>query len=221
MRHGRRRWGRRLVATVLVLVLLGVAVVAADGVLRRGAERVVAERIDARSRAASTEVRIPGTLAGIRMLDGRVGRIEVAVREVPVDDAPVAIDRIDLELTGVRIHLADLQGGGELPAMEVARFEARIDAATVRELLVDPLDVAGLELVDGGVALRVGPAVVQSAVRPAGGRVELVPDVPLLGSVGALTVDLSDQFGSPYVDEVRTDAAAMVVRGYLAGVPVA
>jgi hypothetical protein len=214
----RRRDGRRRrwpwVVLVLLVVLVGAALLA-DVLLRREAERRASQRVG-EVLEAPTDVRLHGTLSGLRLVTGRIPQVRITSTDVPLEGAPVSIDRLDLDLRDVRVGLDDLRGSNdELPAMDEGRFVARVGRETVEALIRAPRQIAGLSLVDGGVQLQVAGLALEAGARAVDGEVIFSPR-GVLGLVGGrFVLDLSEQPGSPYVEEVETDPQSMVLRGRL------
>jgi hypothetical protein len=203
------------VVLVLLVVLVGAALVG-DVVLRQQAEQRASQRVG-EVLEADTDVRIGGFLPGLRLITGRIPEVRITATDVPLEGAPVSIDRLDLELTNVRVGLDDLRGANdELPDMDEGRFVARINQDTVEALIRAPRALASVRLIEGGVALRVGGLQLEAEARATDGEVVFASRQRLLELLGgSISLDLSDQPGSPYVEDVETDSEAMVLRGRL------
>jgi hypothetical protein len=212
-RRKRRRWPWVLLAFVVLLV---VGALVADPLLRQAAEERASEQVS-EVIGAPADVRLGGSFAGLRLFTGVVPDVEITATDVPIEDSPVSIDRLDLELTNVRVGIDDLRGENEeLPDMDEGRFVARIDQQTVSALIRAPRAIADVQLIDGGVALRVAGLRFDADAEAVNGEVLFSSRQQLLELLGGrIQLDLSDQPGSPYVEEVRTDPESMVLSGRL------
>lgn len=204
----------RAVGKVLLLLLaLAVVLVATDRIVAMVAEQRVSEQVSAALDASAT-AELGGALPGLRLLTGTVPRIDVSAEDVPVADRAV-LAQLDVTLTGVRVSWRYLFEEREtLPPADDGRFRARIDVASLAELLPGEL-----EAVDGE-RLRLsfaGIASVEATLDAEDGRVVVRPQTPLAGLLGLerFDIDLSGQEGRPHVEEVDIRGDAVVLRGRL------
>lgn len=213
---GRGGGGRWALVALLAVVVVVIGTLVADVVLRDLAEDRAAEEVS-QVLGAPAEVDLGGTFAGLRLLTGRITEAHVTATDVPLEGAPVDADRIELFLTDVRIGLDDLTNGRDtLPEMGSGRFEARIDEAAVAGLVRAPRQLASVRLIEGGVAVRIAGFQLEADARAVDGDVVLAPRSSILELLsGEITLDLSDQPGMPYVEEVEVTEQAMVLRGRL------
>lgn len=211
---------RRLPLVVLLLVLLAGVVVLVDLLLTSVAEERVAEGLEERL-GAPAEVELSGWPVALRVLAGLgVPRVDVHAIDVPARGGE--LDRLDVTMTGVEVDVGDLRAGLEdLPPAQRARFEAEVGEAALQRMLRLPAELAGFSLTPGGAELDVaGVAVIEAAITAEDGVVVLTPRspiAPLLG-FGRVPVDLSDQPGRPYVEDVRVEDGGLVLTGTLRGV---
>jgi hypothetical protein len=121
----RRRWGRRLFASVIVLlVLLGVIFVIADRAAAAFAERAIADQVRkevARQdvQAAEPKVKVGGFPFLTQVLDGRYESISIVLRDVrgSVEGNRVSLPQLDVDARNVRASIETLRSGqGEVRA---------------------------------------------------------------------------------------------------------
>lgn len=206
---------RVLGKTLLVLLVLGVVVVAADRMVAAVAEQRVSDHVSAALDAPAT-VELGGTLPGLRVLTRRLPRVDVAAEDVPLGRG-VVLDRLDATLTGVRVTWTYLREQPErLPPADEGRFRAEIGVAS----LADLLPISGrVEATDSG-RLRLSIAnlaSVEATLDAEDGRIVVRPQTPLAGVLGLerFDIDLSDEPGRPHVEDVEIREETVVLRGRL------
>ena len=114
----RRRWGRRLLITLIVLlVLLGVAGVVLDRFAASFAERQIADRVtqemrSQRATSAAPEVSVGGVPFLTQVARGRYREITILLRDFSVPgngDRPVKMPLLDIRAKDVRAPLQTLR----------------------------------------------------------------------------------------------------------------
>ncbi|CAN5543592.1 hypothetical protein BH24ACT15_BH24ACT15_09680 [soil metagenome] len=123
-----------LLVGVGVVIVVGLSLVAVNVVARSRAETIV-EREVAAVLDAPVQARIGGRLSGLKVLLGRIDRLDLQATDVPLPDSAAAIDVITAELVDVR--LTDQQpSGGQ------GTFDAVLSQEQVRRAV--PVDLAPL-----------------------------------------------------------------------------
>lgn len=155
-----------------LLMVLGLAVVVVCGLVvaevlvRAQVESSIEERL---SGAVDTEVEVTtsGPLAGLAVLTGRIGVLDVVARDVPLPDSPAVIDVLSA-------RIVNLQLDGREPVAGSGTFQAWLTEDQVRRSLpaeVSPLLTLGpdalvvdlgftrlpLRVVVAGTSLRLEP----------------------------------------------------------------
>lgn len=210
---------RRLLGLVLVLALLVVGALVLDQVVAGMAEQRAEERVTERI-GAEADVELHGTLTGLRLLTRQPVRAEMTARDVPLDEVPADIDRLDVTLTGVRLGIGDLRDPPEdLPPADDGRFEARLGGGATYALARVPRAVADLRIEDGAVRLRVLGNEVAGDVRVRDGEVVIIPRTPLGVLLATdIPLDISGQPGNPKIEDAEIDGDVLVLRGVLQSV---
>lgn len=204
-----------LKVVVAVGVLLALAVVVDVVVSRMATQR--AEQAVEEALGVPAEVELHGWPVGLRLLTGRVERVELRAEDVPLDRAPVDLDSLQVTLRGLRFGIDDLRSPpAGLPPAEEGTFEARLGEDATFALARVPASVASLSISDGAIRLRVLGAEVAADVRGRDGDVVIVPRTPF-GSLLAQSIplDLSGHPGDPVIEEAEVEGDALVLRGSL------
>jgi hypothetical protein len=200
----RRRWGRRLLITLIVLlVILGIALVAADRLAVSFAEREIANRVsaevaDQQATSADPVVTVAGVPFLTQVVSGRYEQIAIRLRDF---SAPAAGDKtirmplLDIRADDVRAPLETLRTRqGPITATTVTGT-GTLDYATVAELVgregvrlgerdgrlavTAPLDVLGQTVTVNGTAdLTISGELLQIRFQQVTG--EGLPAVPLV-----------------------------------------
>ena len=198
-----------------VVVLAGVLFIG-DMVLTNTAEERTATRIS-ETLEADAEVDLQGWPVGLRMLLGSIPSATLNATDVPLDNGAV-LDRLDVELTDVKITFDDLTTQSDrLPAAETGTFEAELDEASVAAMMGIPPALAQVTLQDGQVEVGAGGLGIQADVGARNGDVVVSLAGPLSALLGGseFPIDLSGEPGQPYVEDVEIAGGVMVVRGRL------
>ncbi|MCA2213657.1 LmeA family phospholipid-binding protein [Jidongwangia harbinensis] len=142
-RRPRRRWGRRLLITLLVLlVVLGVILVVLDRFAVSYAERVIGDRVaqqvaDQKATAAEPEVIIEGVPFLTQVVGGEYQEIKIALRNFsgPTGDGrTIELPLLDIRAQDVNAPLNTLRTGqGDVVAATVTGA-ATVDYAALAEL---------------------------------------------------------------------------------------
>jgi hypothetical protein len=207
---------RALGRLLIILIVLGVLLVAADFAIATVAEQRAADQAS-EVLDAPTDVTMRGFPRGLQVILGEVETVELTATDVPMQDGPT-IDRLDVTLDRVQIRWQDLQQETDrLPPAEEGRFSAELSEESVAELLAGIADLAELTLVDGAIRLAVAGLELEAAVEARDGGVAIVPQdvISQLVALDGFRIDLSDQPGSPHVEEAEVTDGRIVVRGTL------
>ena len=218
-RRPRKRWGRRLLITLIVLLLLlGALLVVADRVGKSYAERTISDRVadqvaEQKATSEKPDVTVKGVPFLTQVLDGRYQEIQIKLANFsgPAGSGrTISTALLDVRANDVRAPLDTLRSGtGDIVAGTVTGT-GTIDYAQLAELIgqpglklaeqngklvgTAPLQALGQTFdVSGTAAVTVKDGVVQ--VRFADVTAEGLPDVPVVrGLVNAyvqrLAVDL-------------------------------
>lgn len=200
---------------VAVLVLAG-ALFVGDLVLTSTAEERTATRIG-ETLEADAQVDLQGWPVGLRMLLGSIPSATLRATDVPLDNGAV-LDRLDVVLTDVAITIDDLTTQSDrLPAAEKGTFSAELDEQSVAAMMGIPGGLAEVTLQDGQVEIGAGGLAIAADVGARDGDVVVSLAGPLAALLGGseFAIDLSDEPGQPFVEEVEIDGGVMVVRGRL------
>lgn len=206
---------RALTRLLVTVIVLGGVLVAADYGVAAVAEQRAAEQAST-VLEAPTEASITGWPRGLQLFTGSVEGFELRAVDVPL--GPTQIDRLDVWLRQVQVQWADLQVETDrLPPAEEGRFEAELSGASVQQLLADFGDIAELRVIDGGVRFEIAGFGIDAALEARDGAVAILPQATPLGAISfdGLRIDLSEQPGSPAVEEVETRQGSIILRGHL------
>ena len=201
---------------VVALLALAVAGFFADQAVTSAAERATAQRVS-RALDADAEVDFEGWPVAVRMLNGRIPTATVSAIDVPLEQGGT-LDRLDLQLTDVRVNVSDLQGGTgrRLPPARSGIFEAEMSEPSIARLLQLPEGVTVL-LENGTATIGAAGLEVQADVEARDGDIVVSLDGPLENVLGGaeFPIDLSEQPGAPAVRDVDIDNGAISFRGDL------
>lgn len=201
---------------LVAVVVLGGVLFVGDLVLTNTAEERTATRISETLEADAT-VDLQGWPVGLRMLLGSIPSATLHATDVPLENGAV-LDRLDVELTDVAITIDDLTTQSDrLPAAEKGTFEAELDEQSVAAMMGIPGGLAEVTLQDGLVEIGAGGLAIQADVEARDGDVVASLAGPLAALLGGseFAIDLSEEPGQPFVEEVEIDGGVMVVRGRL------
>lgn len=207
---------RRLGCLLVVLLALGIGGYFADQAVTSYAEERTEEQVKL-TVDAETDVEFDGWPVTLRLLAGMIPTATLRSTDVPLDNGAV-LDRLDVVLTNVEVDVSDLRNNPRrLPPAEEGTFRARISAKSLAEVLQIPPDVAALTLSRDTVTLEAAGLEVDAEVVADDGDVVVRLKGPLAQVLGGaeLPIDLSDEPGSPYVEDVTIRDGVMVVRGRL------
>lgn len=209
---------RVVVATLVVVALLVVVGLVTDRTVAAVAEQRIAEQVST-TLDAPVAVELPGTVVGLRLLTGHIPRLEIHAQDVPLQD-DAHLDRLDVTLTNVRVTLSQLRGdSARLPPAGQARFRAEVGAEAVTRLLALP-GLVNVDFADGRLQLSLGDFSIDAEVGADDGDLLIQPQSSLAEALGLdrFTVDLSDQPGSPAVDDAEVTGESLILRGRLEAV---
>lgn len=210
---------RRLGCFVIVLLVLGGLFFIADQAATTYAEQRTAASVS-EALDADTSVEFTGWPVGVRLLLGSIPQANVAATDVPLDNG-ATLDRLDVELTDVKVDVNDLRTNRDrLPPAEEGTFAAQLSEASVATMLGVPGNLVEVRLRDGAVQLRATGLEVEADVVAEGGDVVVRlrgPLAQLLGG-GQFPIDLSDEPGSPEVEQIEIRDGSMLLSGTLADV---
>lgn len=209
---------RVIVATLVVVALLVVVGLVTDRTVAAVAEQRIAEQVST-TLDAPVAVELPGTVVGLRLLTGHIPRLEIHAQDVPLQD-DAHLDRLDVTLTNVRVTLSQLRGdSARLPPAGQARFRAEVGAEAVTRLLALP-GLVNVDFADGRLQLSLGDFSIDAEVGADDGDLLIQPQSSLAEALGLdrFTVDLSDQPGSPAVDDAEVTGESLILRGRLEAV---
>jgi hypothetical protein len=208
---------RRLFGLLLALAILVAGTLVVDEVVARVAEERAEERVSERL-DAEADVELHGSFTGLRLLTGMPVDADMRATDVPLEDVPAELERLDVTLTGVRMGIGTLRNPPEddLPPADDGRFEARLGSDATFALANVPRVVASIRISDGAVRLRVLGNEAAGDVTVRDGKVVIVPRTPL-GALLATDVplDIGDQPGDPRIEEAEIDGDVLVLRGVL------
>lgn len=164
-----------LIAVVCGLVVLNaVAGSRAEAIVEREVEAVI---------GAPVQAQISGQLSGLKVLAGRLDRLDLQARQVPIPDSAAVIDLITAELTDV--HLTD-----QRPSGGTGTFEAWLSDAQVRRAV--PTDLAPLiSLGSDALDVDLGFTVLPLQATVSDGSLQFVPSDDLGSLVEGLIAGLS------------------------------
>jgi len=154
----RRRWGRRILVTLLVLLVVLIAlVVVADRVGANVAERRIADQVQQELtgrdvRSTAPEVSIGGFPFLTQVLAGNYESIKILLRDVTASAEPaggsgtVRLPRLDVEARDVDAPIEALRGNGGDIVAKTVDGTATVGYASVAKLINQP----GLRLSERG-----------------------------------------------------------------------
>jgi hypothetical protein len=210
---------RRLGCLIIVLIVFGVLFFIGDQVVTTYAEQRTAANVS-EALDADTTVAFNGWPVGARLLLGTIPSAEVTATDVPLDNG-ARLDRLDVELTNVKVDVADLRRDSDrLPPADNGTFVAELSEASVTAMLGLPGNIVEVALVEGVVQLRATGLEVEADVVAQDGDVVVQLRGPLAQLLGGaeFAIDLSGEPGSPEVENVEIRDGVMVVSGTLADV---
>lgn len=155
----RRRWGRRLLASMIVLlVLLGIVLVVADRAAAAFAERAIADQVrrevaQQNVQASEPDVTVGGFPFLTQVLAERYESISIVLRDVrgSVEGNAVSVPQLDVDARNVRASIETLRSGqGEVTA-ETVNGTGLLTYSSVAQLIDQP----GLQLSEQGGKLVV------------------------------------------------------------------
>jgi hypothetical protein len=155
----RRRWGRRLLGSLIVLLLLlGVLLVVADRAAAAFAERAIADQVRrevARQdvQASAPDVKVGGFPFLTQVLAERYESISIVLRDVrgSIEGNTVSLPQLDVDARNVRASIETLRTGqGEVTA-ETMNGTGLLTYSSVAQLIDQP----GLQLAEQGGKLVV------------------------------------------------------------------
>lgn len=200
-----------VVAVALVVVAAGLLLL--DRVVTSMAEERAAERVS-EELEAPTEVTLHGWPVALRMLLGTIERAEVTATDVPLDEGGT-LDQLDVTLHDIDLDIGDLQNPPDgLPPARDGEFKASISGDITWALTSVPSMLASLEITGDVVQLQTPVAALSADLVVHRNRLLFEPDVPL-GVVfrGDVELDISDQPGSPVLEEAAINDGTLRLRG--------
>ena len=201
---------------MLVLLVLGVGGYFADQAITVAAERSTAAQVS-RALDADTQVDFNGWPVSVRMLRGTIPSATMTATDVPLEQGG-RLDVLNIELTDVRVNLADLRetGGRRLPPARRGRFVAELGESSVARILKLP-DAVSLTLDRGVATIKAAGLEVDADVTARDGDIVVSLTGPLKQLLGGaeFPIDLSDEPGGPAVKSVRIDGGVITLRGAL------
>ena len=207
-----RGFGCLFVAVAVLAVVLFVGDQVATSTAERRTSANITSTLD-----APAEVELHGWPVGLRMLLGSIPSATLVATDVPLDNG-ATLDRLDVELTNVAITIDDLNAQEErLPKADQGTFTAQLDEASVGAMMGIPEGLAEITLEDGLVELGAGGIAIQADVEASEGNVVVSLAGPLAAILGGseFAIDLSEEPGEPFVQDVEIDAGVMTVSGRL------
>jgi hypothetical protein len=210
---------RRMGCLIVVLIVFGVLFFIGDQAVTTYAEQRTAAGV-AQALDADTSVEFSGWPVGARLLLGTIPRADVTATDVPLDNG-ATLDRLDVVLTDVAVDVNDLRRNQDrLPPAEDGTFSAELSEASVTAMLGLPGNLVEVTLADGAVQLSATGLQVEADVVAEGGDVVVRLRGPLAQLLGGaeFPIDLSDEPGSPEVEDVEIRDGVMIVSGTLTDV---
>jgi hypothetical protein len=209
---------RRLGCLVFVLAFLGVVLYVGDSFATSYAEERVEARL-AKVYDTKADVELVGWPVSARiLLTGTIPEARITTGDVRLDRG-ASIDSLDVVLTDLSVRVDDLRNGtgNRLPPAASGSFTATLDEQSVRSLLGAAGALVRVNLADGVVQLSAGGLRVDATVEARDGDVVVAIAGPLARLLGGaqFPIDLSDQPGSPAVEDVAVNDGVMVVSGSL------
>ena len=209
---------RRLGCLLFLVILLG-GLFVGDLAITRAAEQRIAQRTT-RALEADSTVDLVGWPVTARALLGTIPTARLSAQDVPLENGGT-IDQLDVVLGDVDVNVNDLRGGGRrprnLPAARSGRFSAEIGEASVAAMLGIPKGVAEVALREGAIVLSAAGIEVEADVQARRGDVVVSLSGPIAELLGGaeFPIDLSEQPGAPFVQNVVIREGVMEVRGRL------
>lgn len=208
----------RRLGCLFFILLLAVAVFAADFMVTRYGEEQTAQRVS-RSLDADSTVNFSGWPVSVRALLGTIPSATITADEVPLDNG-ATLDRLEVVLTNVSVNVNEMRGGQGargFPPADRGRFEAELGEESVAAMLGLPGNVAQVTLVDDVVRIRAAGIDVDANVEAVDGDVVVSLGGPLEELLGGATfpIDISDEPGAPAVEDVEISDGVMILSGVL------
>lgn len=205
----------RRIGCLLFLILVAGGLFAADLLATQYLEQRTA-RETSRTLDADTVVDLEGWPVGVRALMGTIPQATVVAEDVPLDNG-ASLDRLDVVLRDVDVDVNRLGDPDRLPAARSGEFEAVLGEEGVVAMLGLPSGVADVTLEQGVVRVRAAGLEVEADVEARDGNVIVSLAGPLEQLLGGAEypIDLSQEPGSPYVEEVEIRDGRLFVRGVL------
>lgn len=197
--------------SVVLVMLLGVALIAADRGLASYAEARAEAEVVQRV-GAEVDVELHGTLAGVRLLLGLVPLVTAEARDVELAGG-LRLARLRAELREVRVGL-DFSA----PTARTAQFELELDGAGLTALMSLPEGLpAGLILEKDRLLLSLGDVALGVRLTARDGVLLVGPDIvpDTFGDLLPLRVDLRDRPGRPEIVSAEVRDHRVVLRGVL------
>ena len=166
----RKRWGRRLLITFLVLlVFLAVVLVVVDRFGKSYAERMISDRVaqEVRNRDATAEqpdVTVEGVPFLTQVVDGRYQEIRIGLRNLSAagpENEQITMPRLDVRARDVQAPLSALRGGQQSIVAGKVTGTGLLDYAT----LVRLINREGVQLSERGGKLAVTAPVPVDLIR--------------------------------------------------------
>jgi hypothetical protein len=200
----------------LALVVLAISGYFADQAITAAAERSTAAQVS-RALDADAEVDFHGWPVTVRMLGGTIPTATMTAIDVPLEQGG-RLDALDIELTDVRLNLADFRNteGRRLPPARRGTFVAELGEGSVAAILQLP-DGVSLTLDRGVATIKAAGLEVAADVTARDGDIVVSLAGPLEQLVGSaeVPIDLSDEPGSPSVKSVQIRGGVITLRGAL------
>jgi hypothetical protein len=206
---------RRFVIVAVVLVVVVGLLFVADIVVTNIAEERAAERVT-EELDAPAEVTLHGWPVALRMLTGTIQRAEMTATDVPLEDGGT-LDSLDVTLHDIEVGLGDLTDPPDgLPPARDGEFEARLSGDITWALTSVPRMLATLRIERDAVRLQTLIANMSADLRVRSNALVFEPNVPL-GVLfrGEVSLDLSEQPGSPRLQTADIEGDTLVIRGTL------
>jgi hypothetical protein len=199
---------RGTTALLVAIGLLALVAVVADLVLTDVAEAQTAARVS-EELGASAAVDLQGWPVSLRLLGGTVPRVGITADDVPVEDTAIRLSRLEVDVTDVRLRLADLLADGPLPVDGGSgTFRATLSQAEVNRLA----GLGDVQLGEGVASLVVLGQQIDAVATVEDARIVLRPltDLPGLGPVPLAPVELP---GEVVLDAVRIRPGELELTG--------
>lgn len=209
---------RRLGCLLFLVILVG-GLFLGDLAVTRAAEQRTAQRVT-RTLGADSTVDFQGWPVTVRALMGTIPRATLVASEVPLNNG-ATLRRLDVNLREVDVDVNDLRGGGErssqFPSARSGEFEAELSERSVVAMLGIPSGIVDVTLRDGVIVMAAAGVEVEADAVAQEGDVVVSLAGPLAELLGAaeFPIDLSEQPGAPYVEDVQIRNGRMIVSGRL------